>query len=92
MIDLKGLKGFRQVKRLFQSERSLILRACREEDGVSVILKTVIETRPSLETVARLEREFRLGSGLAVEGVVRYLERRELGGKPLLVLEDVGCR
>jgi histidine kinase len=66
-----------------------VLRA-RRADGATVLLKTPAEDVPTARVLGRYRHEHRLLHELDGNGAVRTLGLLEHGGRPLLVLEDLG--
>jgi predicted ATPase/signal transduction histidine kinase len=85
-----GFAGYNVTGEVSRGEHSVVLRAVRESDGRRVILKVPRQPRPSLGALGRFEREYRLGKSLSSPSVVEYLDREEIDGRPVLVLEDIG--
>ena len=84
------LPGYRIGETLYASNISTVFRAHHEARG-AVVLKTTTSELPRPATVARLRREFELGSSLQLPGVVSYLEAIETPSSVVLVLEDFGA-
>ena len=85
------LTGYRINETLHATSISTVYRADHETRG-TVVLKTTATELPRPSEVARLRREFALGSSLKLPGVVSYLEARETASSVVLVLEDFGAR
>jgi predicted ATPase/class 3 adenylate cyclase/tRNA A-37 threonylcarbamoyl transferase component Bud32 len=85
-----NLPGYHVIETLYVSRISAVFRARREAED-TVILKTTTSDLPRPTAVARLRREFSLGSSLQLPGVVRYLEAIETGSSVVLVVEDFGA-
>jgi predicted ATPase/class 3 adenylate cyclase len=85
-----NLPGYRIEETLYSSSISTVYRAHHEVRG-TVVLKTTTNELPRPSTVARLRREFALGSSLKLHGIVSYLEAVETTSSVVLVLEDFGA-
>ncbi|HZI10498.1 MAG TPA: protein kinase, partial [Myxococcus sp.] len=82
--------GYRIVRELATSGDFLLLRATREDDGVSVTLK-VPEPSQAPHCEARLRHELELTQPLHLDGVLQALALVELPARgPVLVLEGFG--
>src|SRR6478735_7094795 len=90
------LAGYTELAPIHRGQRSLVLRARREQDGLPVIIKTAVARYPSADDLARLRHEFQLGRrlelGPAKDHAVRFLELTPVGAGLALVLEDFGAR
>ena len=62
-----NLSGYHATQEIYRSPSTLVLRAVRDDDGRSVIIKTSASERPSLVQLARL---------LAKRGVPQPLRQR----------------
>ncbi|MEM9221342.1 MAG: AAA family ATPase [Pseudomonadota bacterium] len=80
--------GYQLIEQLYDSERSLIVRASRDSDGLPVIIKILKSEFPSLEELARFRREFEITSGISSKGVIRAHEIHRHGKGLVMVLED----
>ncbi|MFN3659638.1 MAG: protein kinase domain-containing protein, partial [Brevinematales bacterium] len=72
---------------LAETGQSRIFLGRRLSDGMAVVIKTlqVMSTRP--EEVFRLRREYGMLRELAIDGVVKIYDLREIDGIPALVME-----
>ena len=66
------------------------MRAVRERDGLSVILKSLRMEFPSRRQVAPLRHELEITRDLDGRVAVRALQLEEVGGRVVLMLEDTG--
>ncbi|MEO1104467.1 MAG: hypothetical protein AAFW98_12160, partial [Pseudomonadota bacterium] len=82
------LPGYHLVEQLYDSERTLIVRAMRESDGNPVIAKMLKSNFPSLEELARFRREFEITESIDSGGVIRAHEIRRHEKTLLMVIED----
>ncbi|PRP90391.1 protein kinase domain-containing protein [Enhygromyxa salina] len=80
--------GFEPGPLIHAGSRSQILRARRQHDGVSVVLKTVASGRPGSQAIARLRREWEIGQMVVHANVVRYLSFEVAGPAAAIVMED----
>ena len=89
-IAMINLPGYEVIGRIHESVSSLVLRARREADGLSVILKVLKGDYPSPEEVERYRREYEITRDLCCDGAICALDLLQYGHIPVLVLEDFG--
>ncbi len=82
--------GFRLGKRIYESEKSLVVKAVRDADGLPVVLKVLRNEFPSLTELARYQREFEILNALETAGVVKAYDLLRQDKSLILVLEDFG--
>ncbi|MEM8664815.1 MAG: AAA family ATPase, partial [Pseudomonadota bacterium] len=80
--------GYQLVEQLYDSERTLIVRAIRDSDGVPVVVKMLKSNFPSLEELARFRREFEITASVESPGVIRAHEIRRHEKALFMVIED----
>ena len=78
--------GFDTHTVLYESARSIILRATRRSDGRPVVLKLA-----RARSGEGLRAEFDLGASLEGVGVVTYLSFERDGDDAAIVMDDVGA-
>lgn len=92
-MEFQGLPdGIDDLREVYRSAQTVVLRGLRHEDGLPVLAKTPSAAIPDGAELARYRREFRLLLDLQGEGIVRAVELQEFGGRIHLVLADVGAR
>ena len=84
------IAGFEVTEKVYESSRSLILRAIRERDKLPVIIKVLNSRYPEPEQLARFRREFELTSRFNSELIVRAYEIHPYRNSLMIVLEDFG--
>ena len=84
------VEGFQVQERLYESENSLVLRAKRNADDESVVLKILKNDYPTPSELTRFRQEFRTVHSIESDGVVRVFEQQRYGKTLLLVFEDIG--
>ncbi|HEU4333262.1 MAG TPA: sigma 54-interacting transcriptional regulator [Candidatus Eisenbacteria bacterium] len=87
MLDVPGYSSQQELHR---GRKCVVVRAIRDRDGLSVILKAPAEEFPKPEEIASLRREFEILTGLDAPGVARALGIEVVRDRPVLVLEDRG--
>src|SRR5688572_10106156 len=84
--------GYTIQETLHESPRSMLIRAKRPSDGLSVILKLpgndYLDRRRTLE----IQREYAIARRVEGEGIIRVFGVQELSDRVALVLEDIGGR
>lgn len=84
------IAGFQVDEVLHQGPRATVARARRARDGEPVVLKVLPLADPDGRDVARLEVAWEVGRAFDLPQLNRALERLEVGGLGVLVLEDIG--
>ncbi|WP_428266225.1 protein kinase domain-containing protein [Haliangium sp.] len=77
-------------ERIYESQRTVVYRGRKRDDGSDVIVKTHRTERPLPATIARLRREYAMGTLVEGPGVIRYLAVETQGGSVAVVSEDFG--
>ncbi|MFD2111876.1 diguanylate cyclase domain-containing protein [Thiorhodococcus fuscus] len=89
MIDIAG---YDRAVRIYESQVSLVLRARRQEDGLSVILKILKNAYPSARDLARYRHEYAMLGQLRSDRIIGSSGLIEYGNTLVLVLEDFGAQ
>ena len=85
------LPGFEIREKLYESSRSLVLRARDPENDRSVIIKLLRNEHPGKEEIARYRHEYEMLTKMApLESVVNVYELQEHTNSVFMVLEDTG--
>ena len=83
------LPGFEILETLYESSRNIIFRASRLHDKKTVVLKTQVSEKPSIQQKLRLQSEYQLGRLISTEGAIAYLDLINHGNRLIAVEEDV---
>ncbi|GEM_PF-762954 len=83
--------GYTLHEKLYAGARSTVVRAVRDSDGLSVVLKTLNTTHATATDLARYRYVHQLTSVDGLDGCVRALDLLEVDGRPVLVMEDIGA-
>ncbi len=73
-----------------RSGRTIVRRARRIDDGLSVVIKIPAREYPTVRDLGQIEFEHRILQKLAMPGVVRAIDLERESGRLALVLEDFG--
>lgn len=92
------LFSYQITESLYESTSSLVCRGLRQTDGKAVVLKYLRAEHPSLETIARFQREFEricklhraLGSATLANGIIEAYALETFEHRWVMVLEDFG--
>jgi serine/threonine protein kinase len=84
------LLGYQILCKIYESFKSLVYRAIREEDNKSVILKFLKEDYPTPEEIVRYKQEYEITHRLSIEGVVRAYGLEKYRNSPVIIFEDFG--
>jgi predicted ATPase/GAF domain-containing protein len=85
-----GLERYEIKDTISRSTRTLVRRARRVQDGVPVVIKSLLRDYPAAHEIAQLEFEYRILRKLDAPGIPRALDLVRDGNKPAIVLEDFG--
>lgn len=83
-------RGYRLMAVVRDGDRVVIYKAVRTSDDAPVLLKTHRNERPTEREVAQLAHELAVLTRLAGAPVIHALALEESGGRPWLILEDLG--
>jgi len=86
------IPGYQVTEKIYQSQRSIVYRAQRLEDGRSVILKTPHAQYPLPEEILRYRREYEITRSLNIDGVARAAGLEKISNRLVLICEDIGGR
>ena len=75
------------IEKLHKSYKTLVYRARRNSDNVSVILKILTIDHNNRKEISRLEREFNIIKNLDISGVVRAYDLEKKENTTVLVLD-----
>ncbi len=83
------LPGYTHRETLYDGEKTLVYRAIRASDSLSVIIKTFKGNFPTVEETFRFKQEYRILSDLSVAGVIKAYGIERYQNRFMLILEDV---
>ncbi|MGG1516171.1 AAA family ATPase [Paenibacillus oryzisoli] len=83
------LPEYELIRQLYQGERTVIYRAVHKVTQEKVIVKTFRSDYPLAADLARLKREFEIGTMLDIPGVVKPIALPKYQNNMALVLEDM---
>ena len=83
------MQGYQIIQTIYSSERISVLRAFRESDGKSVVIKSLNSDLPAQRDITRIKYEFELSERGSGTGIVPVLELVKQKNGLLLVMEDV---
>ncbi len=85
-----NIPGFQIKDVVFKSERSTILRAKRDYDEMSVVIKLLNREFPSEEEYSEFLREFEITEKLKSQGVIEVFSFEKINNSPAIIMEDIG--
>ncbi len=87
----KLVPGYEILERIYQSGVHVLYRARRIENKEEVIIKTCADKYPKKEDLLEIQREYRIGSQLKIEGVIKYYDLVPYGlGNLAVIMERFG--
>ncbi|MCE9573319.1 MAG: AAA family ATPase [Deltaproteobacteria bacterium] len=87
-----AVPGYTVQEQIYRGRRSVVFRARAVNDQRRVVLKVSPAASADPAAIVRFRHEFRLGTAIAHEHVLRYLALEPCGERMALVEEDVGGR
>ncbi|MES0490698.1 MAG: EAL domain-containing protein [Leptospirales bacterium] len=84
------ISGYTLIEKLHKSQQTLVYRAIRQKDKVSVILKILASKYPTARDIARLHREYDIMQTLHIDEVAHAYGVERVNNTSMIVLEDVG--
>ena len=85
------IPGYSELEKIRESYPHVIYRAVRKDDGVAVVIKTLLDKYPKKEDLAGLQREYQITSKLHADGVIRVFALIPYGqGNLAMVMEQFG--
>jgi len=85
---MKTLHGFKNIKEINQSKRTIIYSAQRNNSEQNCVIKIIKEEFPSPEIISRIQAEFNIAKNLPKGITVEYFETGMLQERPYIVMED----
>ncbi|MDQ7785348.1 MAG: AAA family ATPase [Desulfomonilaceae bacterium] len=87
-----SIRGFVNLRRVYECSNSCVFRANREEDNTAVLLKVFKDEASILDGVVRLERRYQAAQRLShIRGVLDILGIETGHGTLVIILEDIGA-
>ena len=81
-----ALRGYEIKDKLYESPRTLIYRAIRQKDNLSVIIKCFNTNKPTPQEIDQFNYEFKVGSSMYSPFVVKYYALEEYGPSKAIVI------
>lgn len=85
-----ALPGYHVVEQLFESHRTIVYRAQKQDSRQPVIIKFLKNPHPSLEEATRFRREYEITRNLAIEGAVKTFSLDHYNNTYFMTVEDIG--
>jgi len=85
------IKGYSRPEKIYESPKSSIYRAIRDEDGISVILKILGGDYPAPHELARYRQEYEIASGFDSEGIIKPYSIEKYHNSMMIIFEDFGA-
>ncbi|NJN88110.1 MAG: serine/threonine-protein kinase PknK [Leptolyngbyaceae cyanobacterium SL_7_1] len=84
------ISGYRFIEKIYESSRTLVIRAKRESDAVPVVLKLMRNEYPSLNELVQFRNQYAIAKNINLPGVVKVYSLETYQNRYALVLEDFG--
>ncbi len=82
--------GYNIIEQLYESAKTLVYRAQREDDGQPVALKMLKKDYPSPEEISRFRWEYNTTRNLNTDGIIRIHSLEKYQNTLVMILEDFG--
>ena len=83
-----AISGYEIIKKIYESERSVVYRAWRHCDRQPIILKILKSERPTLDELIRYKQEYEITHSLNLAGVIKSYSLENFHNSLLITLED----
>lgn len=84
------ISGYRFIEKIYESSRTLVIRAQRESDAVPVVLKLMRNEYPTFSELVQFRNQYAIVKNLNLPGVVKVYSLETYQNRYVLVLEDFG--
>jgi len=88
--DLPKIGHYQALSLIYESDRTLVYRACHEEDGRSVVIKVMSNEYPSFAELVRFRNQYAIVKNLEIEGIIKPYALERYDNRYALIMEDVG--
>ncbi len=85
------LPGYQILTQIYESTKSLVYRAIREQDNQLVILKVLKADYPTPSELTRYKQEYEITRNLKLDGVVKAYSLEPYQRTLVIILEDFGA-
>jgi predicted ATPase/signal transduction histidine kinase len=80
--------GYETTEKLYESERTLIVRAVESASRRKIVLKILKEEYPGPRETAAFKREFDIGLKVTAENVIVFYALKKVNNRLMIVMED----
>lgn len=87
---LLTIAGYKDLNKIYESDRTIVYRGLRNQDNLPVILKLLKRDYPSQQELIEYKHEYELTSSLMLKGVIRALGFEKYKNSPVIIFEDFG--
>ncbi len=87
---MSGLVGYRLVKELYNSSRTIVCRAVRVEDEYPVVVKLLKRDYPSFPELLQFRNQYTITKNLDLPGVIKTYALENCRNSYALITEDFG--
>jgi len=84
------LTGYKDLHKIYESNRTSVYRGVRNKDRLPVILKLLKTDYPSQKDIIEYRHEYELSSSLILKGVTGLLGFEKYNNNPVIIFEDFG--
>ena len=85
------IPGYKAISSLYESQKSSVYRALRNEDKLPVILKVLNNDYPAQDERARYKQEYEITHNTGIDGVIRSYGLENYNNTPVIIFEDFGA-
>lgn len=84
------LQGYDIGEQIYNSGKTAVYRACRQSDGLPVVVKVPAGEYPTIRDTARWRHAYEIANTIKSDGIVRHLALEKYNNGVALILEDFG--
>ncbi len=86
-----AIKGYQIIEPLHEGLNTIIYRAIKQPEPVSVIIKKIKSERPTIDEITRFKHEYKILQMLSNDGVIKVYDLKNERQEIALILEDFGA-
>ncbi|MCP4129804.1 MAG: AAA family ATPase [bacterium] len=84
------IKGYDVKNAIYESEKTVVYRATRQQDDVPIVIKMLKTEHPTHQEVEQFQYEYKIAKKLEIPGVVKPYTFGTIGHRKIIIMEDFG--
>ncbi|MGK7926830.1 MAG: serine/threonine protein kinase [Spirulina sp.] len=89
-LDLPKLDKYQALEIIHESDRTLVYRGTKIEDGKPVVIKLMRNQYPSFNELVQFRNQYAIAKNLAIAGIVKPYALERYDNRYALIMEDIG--